>query len=200
MFRDAIAEKLEKEPDMSVAGACGSAAEAFHLLQAGSRADIILLDFDLGSERVVDFIHAARESGFPGQVLIVTAGVSGREAVQLIQAGVHGIVHKHNTPETLCDVIRQVARGQVFLEKVYLGPVFQDLDQTREPKGPRLTERDKSILRLLFQGLANKEIAGRLELSEGAVKSAISQLFHKLGVRSRAQLVKTALEQYSEEL
>ena len=200
MFRDAIAEKLGKEPDMAVVGSCGSAAEALQAIRAGAQPAVILLDFDLGSGRVIDFLQEARKEGFSGQVLVVTAGVSGREAVELIQSGVHGILHKHNTQETLCAVIRQVAAGEVFLEKSYLGSVFHDLDQTRLSEEPHLTERDKTVLRLLFQGLANKEIASRLQVSEGAVKSAISQLFQKLGVRTRAQLVKIALERYSDEL
>ncbi len=144
MFRDAIAEKLGKEPDMAVVGSCGSAAEALQAIRAGAQPAVILLDFDLGPGRVIDFLNEARTEGFSGQVLVVTAGVSGREAVELIQAGVHGILHKHNTQETLCAVIRQVAAGEVFLEKSYLGSVFHDLDQTRLSDEPHLTDRDKS--------------------------------------------------------
>lgn len=201
MFRDAIAEKLAKEPDMEVIGACGSAAEALALLEGGARPAVLLLDFDLGgSERVVDFLQEVKTKDLVKQVLVVTAGISGREAVQLIQAGVRGILHKHNPPKTLSDAIRQVVRGEVYLEKAYLGPVFHGLDQTVTSDRPPLTPRDKTILRLVFQGLLNKEIAGKLEISEGAVKSAISQLFQKLGVRTRAQLVKVALEQYGDQL
>lgn len=201
MFRDAIAEKLAKEPDMAVMGSCGSAAEALALLEAGSQPAIVLLDFDLGgAERVGDFVQQVRAKNLVKHVLVVTAGVSGREAVQLIQAGARGILHKHNPPKTLCDAIRQVVRGDVYLEKAYLSAVFHGLDQTFGPDRPHLTARDKTILGLVFQGLLNKEIAGRLEISEGAVKSAISQLFQKLGVRTRAQMVKVALEQYGDQL
>ena len=200
LFREALAEKLAKEPDMAVMGTCGSATEALRLLRADSQPTMILLDFDLGPERVIDFLQKARDNGFSGYVLVVTAGVSGREAIQLIQAGVHGILHKHNTPQTLCDAIRSIARGELFLEKVYLRPVFRNINPVRGGSEPHLTERDKAILRFLFEGLANKEIASHLEVSEGAVKSSISQLFQKLGVRTRAQLVKVALEQYSDQL
>ncbi len=200
MFRVAIAEKLDKEPDMTVVGAYGSAAEALEALHAGSRPTVLLLDFDLGSEPVLEFLEIVKKNGFAEQVLILTAGVNGREAVQLIEAGVRGILHKHNTPTTLVDAIRQVVRGEAFLEKSYWGAVFSSMDQTRAADTPRLTMRDKTILRLVFQGLANKEIAARLEVSESTVKSAISQLFQKLSVRTRAQLVKVALEQYGGQL
>ncbi len=200
LFRDAVAEKLAKESDMAVAGACGSAAEALRFLQAGVQPTLILLDFDLGAERVIDFLHNTKETGFTGCVLIVTAGVSGPEAIQLIQAGVHGIFHKHNTPKMLCDTIRRVARGEMYLENQYLGSVFHTFNPAQTGGDPRLTERDKAILRCVFEGLANKQIAANLQVSEGAVKSSISQLFQKLGVRSRAQLVKIALEQYGDQL
>src|SRR5581483_8514130 len=108
---------------------------------------VILLDFDLGTERVLDFLHAARDGGFTGRVLVVTAGVSPREAVQLIQAGVKGILHKHNTPSTLCHVIRQIAAGEVFLEKPYLNSVFQNMDLSQAREEPQLTDRDKAVLR-----------------------------------------------------
>jgi len=200
LFREALAEKLCKEPDMVVAGVCATAAEAVRLLQNEAAPTMILLDFDLGQERVLDFLQVARHKGFDGRVLVVTAGVSGREAIQLIQAGVHGIFHKHNTPQTLCDVIRQVASGELYLEKPYLGPVFRDINRFRTSNEPHLSDRDKAILRFLFEGLANKEIAISLEISEGAVKSSISQLFQKLAVRTRAQLVKVALERYGDQL
>ncbi len=200
LFREALAEKLAKEPDMAVIGTCGSGADALRLLNADAQPTMMLLDFDLGPERVIDFLQRAKEKGFAGYVLMVTAGVSGREAIQLIQAGVHGILHKHNTPQTLCQTIRQIARGELYLEKAYLAPVFRDINKLRGGNEPHLTERDKAILRFLFEGLANKEIAANLEVSEGAVKSSISQLFQKLGVRTRAQLVKVALERYGDQL
>jgi DNA-binding NarL/FixJ family response regulator len=200
MFRVAIAEKLEKEADMAVIGTCGSAAEALEALHAGARPTILLLDFDLGPERVFEFLEVVIRNRFAQHVLVLTAGVSGREAVQLIEAGVRGVLHKHNTPTTLVDAIRQIAKGEVFLEKAYWGTVFSSMDHTKATEGPRLTTRDKTILRLVFQGLANKEIAARLEVSESAVKSAISQLFQKLSVRTRAQMVKVALEQYGDQL
>jgi two-component system nitrate/nitrite response regulator NarL len=197
LFREGLAGLLERESDLKVVGKCASAVEGLKLLQE-QHPSIVLLDFDLGSERALDFINGARKQGFGGQILVLTAGVSDPEAVQLIQAGVAGILHKHNTPEALCEAIRQAAIGEVCLEKTYLRPLFRSTDQSRAR--PRLTERDRAVLRFIFQGLANKEIGSRLEIAEGAVKASLRQLFQKLGVRTRAQLVKVALEQYRDQL
>ena len=65
---------------------------------------------------------------------------------------------------------------------------------------PRLTDRDKTILRCILQGLTNKEIGARIEISEGAVKASVRHVCEKLGVRTRSQLVKIALEQYKDQL
>ena len=199
MFREGLARMLEKEPDLKVIGQSASSAEALAKLPA-SGASMILLDVDLGPERAVDFVLQARKKGFEGQILVLTAGVSGPEAVQLVQAGVAGILHKHHSTDVLCKVIRQVAAGESCLEKDYLNPLFRSIDRTRASAQPKLTERDKTVLRFIFQGMTNKEIAARLEISEGAVKASLRQLFEKLGVRTRAQVVKIALEQYRDQL
>jgi len=165
-----------------------------------SGANMILLDVDLGPERALDFVTRAKKNGFEGQILVVTAGISGQQAVQLVQAGVAGILHKQRSTEALCDAIRQVAAGEVCMEKDYLGSLFKSVDQTRPQAQPRLTDRDKTVLRFIFHGLTNKDIAAQLGISEGAVKASLRQLFDKLGVRTRAQLVKVALEQYKDQL
>ena len=199
MFRAGVAALLAREMDFEVVGSYSTATEALANIGAAAPT-LILLDFDLGTEASVEFAREVRARGFTGQVLVVTAGVSEQEALQLVQSGVSGILHKHNPPEVLCSTIRQVAGGEVCLEKKYLKSLFQTLDQTRAAQQPDLTPRDKAILRLIFQGFGNKEIGTRLELSEGAVKACLRQLFQKLGVHTRAQLVKVAIEQHRDQL
>jgi len=199
MFREGLVRMLEKEPDMKVVGQCASAAEA--LAKVGtSGATMVLLDVDLGADRAIDFVLGARKKGFEGRILVVTAGMSDAEAVQLIQAGVAGILHKHHSASVLCGAIRQMASGEVYLERNYLGPLFRSVDRSRASGRPLLTDRDKMVLRFVFQGLTNREIAANLTISEGAVKASLRQVFDKLGVRTRAQLVKVALEQYRDQL
>jgi len=199
MFREGLARVLEKEPGIKIVAQCGSSSEALAVLNK-SGATMVLLDVDLGRERALDFVLEAKKKGFEGQILIVTAGISGQEAVQLVQAGVTGILHKHHSTDVLRQTIRQAAAGEVCLEQDYLTPLFRSVDRTRGQSRPKLTDRDKTVLRFIFQGLTNKEIGSRLEISEGAVKASLRQLFSKLGARTRAQLVKVALEQYRDQL
>jgi two-component system nitrate/nitrite response regulator NarL len=198
MFREGLARLLEKEEALTVVGQCSSSAEALANLKK-SGATMVLLDVDLGGDRALDFVIEARKRGFEGQVLVVTGGVSGQEAVQLVQSGVAGILHKHHSGEELRSAIRQVAAGGVCLENDYLSSLFRSVDRTRAQK-TSLTDREKQMLRFIFQGFTNKQIGTHLEISEGAVKASLHQLFDKLGARTRAQLVKIAIERYRDQL
>ncbi len=203
MFRESLARMLEKEPGFEVVGQASSAADALEIVKAAAppaMPNMVLLDVDLGNSRAVDFLMRSRALGYRGRVLIVTAGMSDQEAVQLIQAGAGGILHKHHSTDVLCGAIRQVLNGEAWLEKAYLGPLFRTVDRTRTPKRPTLTERDRTVLRYLLSGLTNREMAAELEISEGAVKASLRHVCDKLGVRTRTQLVKVALEQYKDQL
>ena len=199
MFRSGLARLFAKEREFAVVGQSATTADALARLGPSS-AGMVLLDVELGTERALDFVTRARSQGFRGKILVVTAGVTAKESVQLVQSGVAGILHKHHTAEELCDTIRREAAGEVYLEKEYLGALFQIVDQTQPPRRSRLTDRDRMVLRFVFRGMTNREIADNLRISESGAKSALRQLFDKLDVRTRSQLVKVALEQYGHEL
>lgn len=199
MFREGLAQLLAREPGFQIAGQSSSAVAALSLLPS-TATDVILLDVDLGPERALDFVLEAKRLGLSCRILILTAGVSGQVAIQLVQAGIAGIVHKHNSTEMLCNTIRQVAAGQVWLEKDYLSVLFRSMDRSVETRRAELSDRDKTIVRLIFQGRTNKEIGAQLSLSESTVKFSLRQLCERLGVRTRSQLVKVALEQYRDQL
>jgi two-component system nitrate/nitrite response regulator NarL len=199
MFREGLVRMLEREADLKIVGQYGASREALIALRE-AQADVVLLDVDLGPERALDFIAGAKTMGFDGKFLIVTAGISDPEAVQLVQAGIAGILHKQNSTHVLCETVRQVARGEVCLEKSYLRPLFRSLERSRSGGPPKLTDRDKAVLRLTMQGLTNREIGDRMDLSEAAVKASLRQVFGKLNVRTRAQAVRVALEQYRDAL
>lgn len=199
MFREGVTHMLEREADLKVVGQFASSTEA--LRSIGTTAvDVALLDVDLGTERALEFVVAAKEKGFEGKILVVTAGISDQEAVRLVQGGVAGILHKHNSTEMLCTTIRKIAHGEVHLEKDYLSSLFRSVERSRPARPTKLTERDKTVLRYILQGLSNREIAERTDLSEAAVKASLRQVFGKLGVRTRAQAVKVTLEQYSDQI
>jgi len=190
LFRESVARLLDADAECSVVAHCASIAEALDAL-AQTQVDLVLLDFDLGREKGTEFIKRLPGTGYTGKVLVVTAGISELEAGDLIRNGISGIFMKYYSAETLSQSIRQVMAGQVWLEQRYLNTAFDS-----GPQKKRITSRERRILQFILEGLTNKEIAGKLEISESAVKAALQQLFAKTGVRTRSQLVRIALDDF----
>jgi len=198
LFRESLARLLAVSSDIRITAQCGTVEEALHLI-AHQTFDLVLLDYELGDRRGNEVVSAARAAGFTGRILIVTVGLTLAEVRAMTAAGVSGIFLKNNSPELLIDAVHSVIRGENWLDPKYS-------TNTEEPataeaaRRARFTERDRQVLRGVFEGLANKEIADRLHVSESAIKASLQQLFSKTGVRTRSQLVRVALEHYRREL
>jgi two-component system, NarL family, nitrate/nitrite response regulator NarL len=159
----------------------------------------VLLDHDLGAERASQFLPAARQAGFEGRVLVVTAWVSDTEARRLMRQGVAGIFLKQGNLNELAESIRSVAAGDGLPEK--LQQRCQEVAADSEAQGLAMfNDRQRKVLRFVLEGLSNKEIAWRLQISESYVKAILQRLFQKTGVRTRGQLVRVAFEQYEDQL
>ena len=196
LFREGLARLLALEPDFELAAPCSNSEEALRVL-ATTKIDLILLDHDLGLETGARLLDRITEGGFQGRVLMVTAGLSEAEATDLLRRGVTGIFLKHNSPELLAKAVRKVMAGEIWLDQRYLKLLLQEsMAAHAEERVRRLSERELEVLRSVFQGLTNKEIGVRLQVSESSVKATLQQLFSKTGVRTRSQLVRVALEQY----
>ena len=200
LFREALNRWLESEPDLEMAAHCASASKAVELLSQ-KPIDIVLLDHDLGKERGFQFLIDAREGGFRGRVLMVTAGMTDAESVKALRLGVGGIFLKHSSPSVLAQAIRNVMAGETWLDPASLQAVVEAVKRPDSPSAPSrpFTERESQVLRGVFEGLSNKEIGARLAISESSVKAALQQLFQKTGVRTRSQLVRIVLEEYGGE-
>jgi two-component system nitrate/nitrite response regulator NarL len=200
LFREGLARLLAAEPDFVIAGQCGDTDEALSIL-AAQPVDVVLLDVDLGPQRGSALLSRARKVGFAGRILLVTAGLSDEEAGWFLREGAAGILLKHDSPAVLARSIRRVMDGEASVDQRVLASLLRGRSDAREEEAkPSLTERERDVLRGVFEGLANKEIAARLGISESSVKAALQQLFHKTGVRTRSQLVRIALEEYRDQL
>ena len=201
LFRESVARLLQSEPGFEVVAHCGSCTEALQIIQSFREIDIVLLDLDLGQERGADFLDRLGSVCFNGKVLLVTAGVNDAEVPSLIRKGISGVFMKHGAPALLIQGIRETMEGKALfgqdqLRRALEGAEVSSSDQRRS----ELTERQRQVLSFVFEGLANKQIAARLQISETAVKGCLQQLFAKTGVRTRSQLVRIALEQYRDQL
>jgi two-component system nitrate/nitrite response regulator NarL len=199
LFRESAARLLASEPGFHVAAHCDSVEAALSTLQK-THIDIVLLDFDLGRCDGGEFMCLARQQGFVGKVLVVTAGVDKREAADLIRNGISGIFMKRDSAALLIEGIRDVLAGKVWFDRQLLQEAIGGVEPRQESKAERFTERERQVLSYVFEGLANKEIAERIGVTESSVKASLQQLFSKTGVRTRSQLVRIALEQYKDQL
>jgi DNA-binding NarL/FixJ family response regulator len=193
LFREGLRRLLISEPDFETVAECGTPAEA---LEALSRwhVDIILLDFDLEDDIGTHFISSAIASGYKGKILMVTAGMSPPDISASWKLGISGIFLKHSSPATLLQAIRTVAAGGEFIDPKLAAGVGRGLESKVQTATGQLTAREQEVLRSVFEGLTNKEIAHRIGVSQSSVKATLQQLFEKTGVRTRGQLVRIAIE------
>jgi DNA-binding NarL/FixJ family response regulator len=202
LFRESVARLLNAEADFQVVADCGTIREALQVI-SNAQVDLVLLDFDLGQQTGVNFFNEAKGVGFQGKVLIVTAGLTEMEGADMMLQGAAGIFMKHSSAAALSQSIRQVMSGRVWIEQQYLRTIFDISPAQRKSSRPehrKLSERERRVLNGILEGLSNKQIGDRLNISESSVKATLQQLFDKAGVRTRSQLVRVALEQYRDEL
>jgi DNA-binding NarL/FixJ family response regulator len=194
LFREGLARLLEAENGLELVGSCSSVNEALSLLQTDP-VDVVLLDFDLGTQDGLQFFREFQSRDLPGRILMVTAGMRDADTVHALRGGIAGIFLKHNPPADLITAIHRVAQGETWLDtnslKLLVGVTH---DEEKSPGAPSLSDREHAVLKGVFEGMTNKEIAAHLDISESYVKAVLQQLFAKTGVRTRSRLVRVALE------
>ena len=199
LFRESLSRLLQAEPDLRIVGTCSTATEALALIDRES-VDLVLLDYDLGEQQGSQFLDAIKSKPFEGRILMVTAGMSDTGTLRAMETGAAGIFLKHSPPAQLVEAIYKVMRGEMWLDSravrsLVAGATGKSEEQrTAQP----FTQRERAVLKGVFEGFTNKEIAGHLQISEGSVKAVLQQLFDKTGVRTRSQLVRIALESFNQ--
>jgi len=188
---------LEARPDLQVVGEAEDGAQAVSLARQ-TQPDVILMDVRMPH---LDGVEATRQivaAGSPARILVLTTYDLDDYVYAAIRAGASGFLLKDVQPAQLAEAIRVIAAGDALLApsvtRRLLGQFARTLPGPRfRPASPAslsaLTERETEVLRLLAAGLSNAELAGRLYISEATVKSHVSSLLRKLGLRDRVQAV-----------
>lgn len=193
LYRDLLSYRLSHEPGLEVTGACATVEEALAAIERNPP-DVVLLDYHLAGRRGTDLIGLARERGGRTKFLIVTASLGDRELRYCVRQKVDGVLLKERSLEKLQAAIHAVAEGRSWFEQRHLEAI---LTSPEGEEDPGFTAPERRILRLLVEGLSNKEMAARLGVPETTVKSAMQRLFAKTGVHTRGGLVRVALEEES---
>jgi DNA-binding NarL/FixJ family response regulator len=199
MVRSGFTTLLNSEPDIEVVGEAVNGQEAItRAIQL--RPDVILMDVRMP---VLDGLQATRQitamDGAP-RVLVLTTFDLDDYVYQALRWGASGFLLKDASARELAEAVRVVAAGDALLSPSVTRRLIVEFARMGAPRGPSrktlqdLTERETEVLALVAQGLSNAEIAGRLVVAEQTVKTHVSRILMKLGLRDRTQAVVLAYE------
>lgn len=191
LVREGLVSMLEAQHDMDVAGEADNGHDAVRLASELGP-DVILLDLRLPG---IDGLEALKRiKAEPGEVRVLVLTVHDEQAYvgEAVLAGADGYLLKTVSHSELADGIRRVMRGEAVLHPGVARTVLTELSQLASGDGGDLSVRELEILKLLAQGLSNKQIAVRLTIGVETVKTHISSILHKLGAVDRTQAVALA--------
>jgi two-component system NarL family response regulator len=185
IVRDGLAMIIGHEPDMEVVGLAGSGEEAI-ALHATCRPDVTLMDLRLGAMSGVDAIRAIRAQDSAARIVVLTMYEGDEDIYRAHEAGATTYLLKDTLSSNLIRVVRAVHAGERPVD-----PAIEARLAERRSM-PTLTSRELDVLRLLSQGLRNKEIATSLGIAEGTAQIHLKNIFAKLGVTDRLAAVQVA--------
>jgi len=201
LFRRGLHLVLEQEEDIDVAGEAGDGHEAVEAAQ-DLMPDVVLMDVRMprrsgieATERIKDLLPHVR-------ILMLTISEDEGDLFDAIKAGASGYLLKEISIEEVADAVRAVASGQSRLSPSMAAKLLSEFaamskraDEPDKLPAPRLTDREMQVLRLVARGLANREIAKELFISENTVKNHIRNILEKLHLHSRMEAVVYAVRE-----
>jgi DNA-binding NarL/FixJ family response regulator len=198
IVRQGLRSLLALNPDIEIAGEASDGEEAIEVIER-TRPDVVLLDLRMPRLSGLGVLQKLRERGTSRPTLVLTTFDDDTMLFETIRAGARGWLLKDVSLERLTNAIRTVAGGGTCIEPVITERIMRALENSNvsfesadlpEP----LTDREKTILRLLAGGYSNREISDLLAISDGTVKNHISSVLAKLGVRDRTRAVLKAID------
>jgi len=193
IVREGLASVLETQPDFEVVGQADDGAEAVDIVSA-LKPDVVLLDLEMPRLDGVQALRAMRAEHAGVKALVFTAFDTDERIIGAVQAGARGYLLKGAPREELFSAIRVVAQGGSTLQPVVAAKLMERMTGPAATTLEPLTEREREVLQSMAQGLQNKEIAGRLHISERTVKFHVSAILAKLGAGNRTEAVRMAVQ------
>jgi DNA-binding NarL/FixJ family response regulator len=190
LFRVGLARLLEEDARVEIVGQAGDGVEAVKLVGT-LRPDVVLMDLKMPN---LDGIEATRQivASHPDvKVLLLTTFEADNHVIQALKAGASGYILKDSKPDSIVSSLLAVMAGERVMASAVANRVLEMLTGTTTPKEfyDGLTGREIEILKLLAGGMANKQIAYKLKISEKTVRNHVSNMYEKLNIYDRSQAV-----------
>jgi DNA-binding NarL/FixJ family response regulator len=196
LILDGLERLFADKQDFEIQARCLNGQDALTAVRR-SRPDVLLLDLHMPELDGIAVTRALKREGLATRVVILAGTLDEREALECLRLGVAGIVLKDMAPSLVLQCVQKVAAGDVWVEKRSFSRAMEHL--LRREAGAQLvagslSAREVQVVRLCANGETNAEIARRLSLTEGTVKSHLHKAYAKLGVQGRSDLTRFAHE------
>jgi DNA-binding NarL/FixJ family response regulator len=197
LFREGVRITVAAQPDMKVVGEANDAVEALQMARK-LKPDLILLDISMSHCNGLDALRALKRELPQARVVILTVHGEDENLFEAIKHGAQGFLHKNIRGSALVDSLRAVMRGEAAITPGMTGKFLKEIARLAREKRelwdvtPHLTPREREVLDHLVERKSNREIAAALHISEHTVKSHVSRILIKLGLRNRAQAAEYA--------
>lgn len=193
IVREGLRMVIENDSEIEVAGETENMTDAL-LLISREKPDVVLLDLDLGKESSLDTMQEIFKISENSRVLILTGVTDESQHKRAIEKGAQGILMKNHAGETLIKAIKRVQQGEAWLDRTLTAKILaeatknKNLHDEENIKINSLTNREREIIKLIADGLVNKEIAARLFIGEKTVRNSLTVIYSKLEVANRLEL------------
>ena len=192
---EGLEQLFQREKDFDVIATATTGEEALTAVRK-HHPDVLVLDIRMPNGDGLSVLRQIHTEKLPTRVVLLTATLDEDEVLEAMQNGVSGLVLKESAAVGLVQTVRRVQRGERALEPSLVSRALDRLAQREDAKkiAEVLSKRETEIVKMVAAGLRNKEIAVKLSIGEGTVKTHLHTIYEKLGVHSRVELTMYAYE------
>lgn len=193
IVREGLRMVIENDDEINVVGESENISNALTLIQ-DEKPDVILLDLDLGTESSLDHIQKILDLSENSRILILTGVTDENQHRRAMQNGANGIVLKNHAGNTLLKAIKKIHQGEAWVDRTLTAKLLSDANHRsvqynqEQIKIASLTNREREIIKLIAEGLVNKEIAARLFIGDKTIRNSLTVIYSKLEVSNRLEL------------